>query len=116
MKKILFLGAAPTQIPPITYALDEFDYLPDNPGHRLAHECHNISTTCWSYHVDIDALIRFRPRSPNRCLCSRTTTVKTRERTCFIDKSFFDIENAKKWIQEIGLPAFIKPTHLVAKV
>ena len=34
MKKILFLGAAPTQIPPITYALDQghyvitYDYLP----------------------------------------------------------------------------------------
>ena len=86
MKKILFLGAAPTQIPPITYALDQghyvitCDYLPDNPGHRLAHECHNISTTDQrkvlelSRKLDIDAVVAYAlTRSPNRCLCSRTT-------------------------------------------
>jgi len=37
MKKVLFLGYAPTQIPPIQYVLDQghyvitFDYLPENP-------------------------------------------------------------------------------------
>lgn len=51
MKRILFLGAAPTQIPPIRYALSQghyvitCDYLPDNPGHRFAHEWHDVSTT-----------------------------------------------------------------------
>ncbi len=50
-KKILFLGAAPTQIPPLRYALDQghhvitCDYLPENPGHKLAHESYNVSTT-----------------------------------------------------------------------
>ena len=51
MKRILFLGGAPTQVPPIEYALKQgyyvitCDYLPDNPGHKLAHEYHNVSTT-----------------------------------------------------------------------
>jgi formate-dependent phosphoribosylglycinamide formyltransferase (GAR transformylase) len=51
MKRILFLGGAPTQIPPIKYALEQgyyiitCDYLPENPGHKLAHEYHNVSTT-----------------------------------------------------------------------
>jgi len=51
MKKILFLGAATTQIAPIKYAKDQghyvitCDYLPDNPGHRFADEYYNISTT-----------------------------------------------------------------------
>lgn len=51
MKKILFLGAAPAQLPPIYYALDQghhvitCDYLPDNLGHELAHESYNVSTT-----------------------------------------------------------------------
>lgn len=40
-KKILFLGAAPSQIPPIKYAKSQgyyvitCDYLPENPGHEL---------------------------------------------------------------------------------
>ena len=51
MKKILFLGGAPTQIPPIKYALEQghhvitLDYLPNNPGHKLSHNFYNISTT-----------------------------------------------------------------------
>lgn len=51
MKRILFLGGAPTQIPPIKYALEQghyvitCDYLPENPGHKLAHEYHDVSTT-----------------------------------------------------------------------
>ena len=50
-KKILFLGAAPSQIPPIKYAKSQgyyvitCDYLPENPGHELADEYHNVSTT-----------------------------------------------------------------------
>ena len=58
MKKILFLGAATFQIPPIQYALDAgyevitADYLPDNPGHRLAHRAHVVST------IDREAILR----------------------------------------------------------
>jgi biotin carboxylase len=51
MKKILFLGGAAMQMPPIRYARQQghyvitCDYLPENPGHKLAHEYHNVSTT-----------------------------------------------------------------------
>jgi hypothetical protein len=51
MKKILFLGGAPSQLPPIKYALEQghhvitVDYLPENPGHKLAHTYYNVSTT-----------------------------------------------------------------------
>ena len=49
--KVLFLGASYAQIPILIeaknrgYYVITCDYLPDNPGHRLADECHNISTT-----------------------------------------------------------------------
>jgi biotin carboxylase len=51
MKKILFLGGAAMQMPPIRYARQQghyvitCDYLPENPGHKLAHEYYNVSTT-----------------------------------------------------------------------
>ena len=144
MKKILFLGAAPTQIPPITYALDQghyvitCDYLPDNPGHRLAHESHNISTTDernvleLSRKLNIDAVVAYAsdPAAPTAAYVAEQLglpgnpykSVKTLARKDLFRKflkengfnvprssSFFDLENAKKWIQEIGLPAFIKP-------
>lgn len=50
MKKILFLGAATFQVPPIEYALSKGYYVitcdnrPDNPGHKLAHKNYNVST------------------------------------------------------------------------
>lgn len=50
MKKILFLGAAQFQIPPIEYALSQNYYVitcdnkPENPGHKLANKSYNQST------------------------------------------------------------------------
>jgi carbamoylphosphate synthase large subunit len=50
-KKILFLGGAYAQIPIISEAKSRgfyiitCDYLPNNPGHKLADEYHNVSTT-----------------------------------------------------------------------
>lgn len=50
MKRVLFLGAAHFQVPPIEYARRAGYYVltcdnrPQNPGHRLAHESHNVST------------------------------------------------------------------------
>jgi carbamoylphosphate synthase large subunit len=47
---ILFLGAAPFQVPPIRYARDRgyvvvtCDNRPDNPGHCLAHRSYDVST------------------------------------------------------------------------
>lgn len=51
MKKILFLGASYAQIPIILeaknrgYYICTCDYLPNNPGHKLADEYYNVSTT-----------------------------------------------------------------------
>jgi biotin carboxylase len=51
LKKILFLGAAHHQCPAIRYAKSRnyyvltLDNLPTNPGHQLADECFNCSTT-----------------------------------------------------------------------
>lgn len=51
MKKVLMLGAAMQQIPAIQRAIDlgyyviTCDYLPENPGHKLAHESYDVSTT-----------------------------------------------------------------------
>ena len=51
MQKILFLGGAYAQVPILKeakargYYIITCDYLPDNPGHKLADEYHNVSTT-----------------------------------------------------------------------
>ena len=51
MKKVLMLGGSHIQIPSIKKAVEmgfytiSCDYLPDNPGHKFAHEYHNVSTT-----------------------------------------------------------------------
>ena len=56
-KKILMLGGNYVQMTAIQAALDQgyyvitADYLPSNPGHKLAHEYHNIST------IDKDAIL-----------------------------------------------------------
>ena len=50
-KRILFLGAAQTQTPPIKYARSQghytitCDYFPENPGHKLANQSYPVSTT-----------------------------------------------------------------------
>ncbi|MBN2899567.1 MAG: ATP-grasp domain-containing protein, partial [Clostridia bacterium] len=57
-ERILILGGANSQIPLIKYAKDRglyvitADYLPLNPGHKYAHEYHNVNT------VDKDAILR----------------------------------------------------------
>jgi biotin carboxylase len=50
-KRILFLGGSYFQIPPLIYARKQghyvitCDFLPENPGHKYAHEYHDLSTT-----------------------------------------------------------------------
>jgi biotin carboxylase len=56
-KKILILGAANFQLPPIKYALSQGYYVitcdnrPENPGHKIAHKWYNIST------LDMEAIL-----------------------------------------------------------
>ena len=144
MKRILFLGGAPTQIPPIKYALEQghyvitCDYLPENPGHKLAHEYHNVSTTDkdavleLAKTLNIDGIVAYAsdPSAPTAAYVSEKlglpgnpyTSVEILARKdlfrAFIEKhgfntprskSFYDIDEARIWLEEIGTPAFIKP-------
>jgi biotin carboxylase len=58
-KRVLFLGAAYAQVPIIQEAKNRgwyiitCDYLPDNPGHKLANEYYNISTTDFQGVLDL---------------------------------------------------------------
>lgn len=143
-KKILFLGAAPTQIPPLNYAKEQghyvitCDYLPENPGHRIAHESHNISTTDkgavleLAERLKIDAIVAYAsdPAAPTAAYVAEkmglpgnpyqsvlTLARKDLFRSFLEDngfnvprsKSFYDCQDAKGWLDEIGIPAFVKP-------
>ena len=50
-KRLLFLGGADIQVPAIERAVERgvytitCDYLPENPGHQISNEYHNVSTT-----------------------------------------------------------------------
>ncbi len=71
MKKILLLGGSMQQIPSILKAKDlgcyviTCDYLPDNPGHKLADEYYNVSTTdlegvlALSEKLNIDGIVAY---------------------------------------------------------
>lgn len=144
MKKILFLGGAPTQIPPIKYALEQghyvitCDYLPENPGHKLAHEYHNVSTTdkkavlelARSLRVDGVVAYASDPSAPSAAYVAekmglpgnpyKSVEILARK-DLFRDflakhsfnvprsKAFYEQAEAKAWLDEIGVPAFVKP-------
>lgn len=144
MKRILFLGGAPTQIPPIRYALEQghyvitCDYLPENPGHKLAHEYHNVSTTDkeavleLAKQLQIDGIVAYAsdPSAPTAAYVAEQLglpgnpyeSVLTLARKdlfrAFLDQhgfnvprsqSFYDRAEACAWLDEIGVPAFVKP-------
>ena len=143
-KRILFLGAAPTQVAPIVYARSQgyyivtCDYLPDNPGHKLADEWHNVSTTdkeavlklARRRHVDAVIAYASDPAAPTAAYVAEQLglpgnpyqAVLTLARKdlfrAFLkqhgfnvprSQSFRDREAARAWLNEIGLPAFVKP-------
>ncbi len=62
LKRLLILGGTHFQLPVIEYARSAgyyvitCDYLPENPGHRLANEYHNIST------LDIEGVLSLSKR------------------------------------------------------
>jgi biotin carboxylase len=144
MKKILFLGAAPTQIPPIRYALKQghfvitCDYLPENPGHKLAHECYNVSTTDRSAvlklakNLNIDGIVAYAsdPAAPTAAYVGNqlglpsnpyeSVLILARKDLfrAFLKKhhfnvprseSFSNIEDARAWLDRINIPVFVKP-------
>ncbi|WP_201574139.1 ATP-grasp domain-containing protein [Psychrobacter sp. H8-1] len=143
-KRILFLGGAPTQTPPIKYALEQgyyvitCDYLPENPGHKLAHEYYDISTTdkdavlTLAQELKIDGIVAYAsdPAAPTAAYVAEkmglpgnpyaAVEVLARKdyfRTFLADngfnvprsESFYELEKARNWLNEIGVPAFIKP-------
>jgi biotin carboxylase len=67
-KRVLFLGGAYAQIPVIAeakrrgYYVITCDYLPQNPGHKLANEYHNLSTT------DYNGVLRLAKRTRPDCI------------------------------------------------
>lgn len=143
-KKILFLGAAHTQIPPLRYAKSQghyvitCDYLPKNPGHKLADEFHNISTTDkesvlqLAQHLQIDAIVAYAsdPAAPTAAFVSEhmnlpgnpydsvnTLTRKDLFRK-FLEKNNFNVPKSKSfrhrdkawnWVRGFDSPVFIKP-------
>ena len=159
MKKVLFLGGAPTQLPPIQYAREQghyvitVDYLPDNPGHKLAHKYYNVSTTDKEAVLEvaraekIDGIVAYAsdPAAPTAAYVAEQMGLPGNpyasveilaRKDLFRDflakhdfnvprsQAFYNENEAKQWLDEIGVPAFVKPvdssgskgvTHLQAE-
>jgi biotin carboxylase len=133
-------------MPPLRYAKTQghyvitCDYLPGNPGHKIADEWHNISTTekdsvlALAQRLRIDAIVAYAsdPAAPTAAYVAEKMglpgnpyqSVLTLARKdlfrAFLkehgfnvphSQSFYDSERtqARAWLEEIGLPAFIKP-------
>ena len=143
-KKILFLGAAHTQIPPLQYAklqghyVITCDYLPENPGHKLADEFHNISTTDkesvlqLAQQLQIDAVVAYasdpaaptaafvaeRMNLPGNPYASVNTLTRKDLFRKFLEKNGFNVPTSKSfrqrdkawnWVRGFDKPVFIKP-------
>lgn len=143
-KRILFLGGAPTQIPSLKYAREQghyvitCDYLPENPGHKLADEYHNVSTTDkeavlkLAEQLKIDGIVAYAsdPAAPTAAYVAEKLSLsgnpyKSVEILARKDlfraflaengfnvprsQSFYTLDEAKIWLDEIGVPAFVKP-------
>jgi biotin carboxylase len=140
----MFLGAGSMQMAPIEYAKAQghyvitVDYLPDNPGHRLADKYVNASVTDpeavlrAATALKIDGIVAYAsdiaaptaayvaeqlklPGKPYEAV--RILTHKGRFRKFLADhgfnhprgKSFSDRESAEKYLRELALPVFVKP-------
>lgn len=144
MKRILILGGSPFQIPVIEYArkaghyVITCDYLPDNPGHKLAHEYHNVSTTDLEHVLElsvrsrIDGILAYAsdpaaptaayvaerlglPGNPYESVC--LLTEKDRYRRFLIDHGF-SAPQAVSWpctngaavvLEKMSFPIMVKP-------
>ena len=144
MKKLLVLGGTYFQIPVIEYAKSRghyvitCDYLPNNPGHKLSHEYHNISTTekedvlTLAKKLKIDGILAFAsdPAAPTAAYVSEKlgltgnkfeTVQLMSEKFLFRDfllknsfnvpqfKQYSDLESLFKDIDSFAFPMIIKP-------
>tara|TARA_B100001093_G_scaffold132296_1_gene124855 strand:- start:19131 stop:20330 length:1200 start_codon:yes stop_codon:yes gene_type:complete len=143
-KRILFLGASTQQIPPIEYSKNQghyvitADYFPENQGHKLADEYHNVSTTdldgilTLSKKLKIDGIVAYASdvAAPTQAYVAEkmnlvgnpyeavlTLTQKDLFRNFLVkhnfltpkSNSFYHLQDAKKWLEEIDVPAIVKP-------
>lgn len=143
-KRILFLGGSYSQISPILYAKNQghyvitCDYLPENPGHKLADEYHNISTTDKEAVLElakklrIDGIVAYAsdPAAPTQAYVGNklglpsnpyeSVLILSRKDLFrkFLEKhnfftpksvSFHDYEDAKEWLDELTFPVIVKP-------
>ena len=142
MKKILILGGTYFQIPAIRYAKSKgyyvvtCDYLPNNPGHKLADEYYNISTTdkekvldlASSLHVDGILCFASDPAAPTSAYVSEKLGLpgNSFDKIClfgekhlwrqFLRENGFNVPKAKSYfdIQEVDVddweyPVMVKP-------
>jgi carbamoylphosphate synthase large subunit len=144
MKRVLFLGGAPTQLPPIKYALEQgyyvitVDYLPENPGHKLANKYYDVSTTDADAVLEvakkekIDGIVAYAsdPAAPTAAYVAEKLrlpgnpyeSVEILARKDLFreflakhnfntprSKAFYNETEARDWLNEIGVPAFAKP-------
>ncbi|MGM0953487.1 MAG: ATP-grasp domain-containing protein [Pseudomonadota bacterium] len=144
MKKVLFLGGAPTQVAAIKYAVDSgyyaitVDYLPSNPGHKVSHKYYDVSTTDMEAVLDvarmegIDGIVAYAsdPAAPTAAYVAekmglpgnpyRSVEILTRKDLFrdFLAKNDFNVPRSKafdeeaqarEWLEEIGVPVFVKP-------
>lgn len=143
-KRILFLGASAQQLPPIKYAKEQghyvitCDYLPENPGHKLADEWHDVSTTdldavlALSQKLKIDGIVAYAsdPAAPTQAYVAEKmglvgnpyeSVLTLARKDLFRDflakhdflvpnsQAFYKLDEAIKWLDKIGVPAIVKP-------
>lgn len=98
MKKILFLGGSHSQVPAIRYAVDAghyvitCDYKPDNPGHQLSHEYHNVSTTDKEAVLELAKSLQIDAISPFASDPAAPTAAYVSERLNLVGASFKSVE------------------------
>ena len=144
-KRILFLGGAYAQIPIIEAAKKRkwyvitCDYLPDNPGHKLADEYYNVSTTDYEGVLELakkvkpDYVVAYAsdpaapvaayvseklglPGNPYESIC--ILSEKDRFRELMIENRFNvpkvvvinEDDNPDRISNKIGFPIIVKPT------
>lgn len=143
-KKLLLLGGTYFQIPVIEYAKSQgiyvitCDYLPNNPGHKLSNEYHNVSTTdkekvlSLASELKIDGILAFAsdPAAPTAAYVSEKLGLPGNSSTVveimtnkdlfrtFLKNNNFNVPNFKQYsdlesllkdINIYNLPMIIKP-------
>ena len=114
------------------------DYLPENPGHRFADEYHNISTTDnngvleLAKKLNVDGIVAYAsdPAAPTQAYVANKLNLPSNpyesvqilaRKDLFRDflkkhnflvpksKSFYDLQEAKEWLEELTFPIIVKP-------